>query len=100
MPTSKFGYVDLTNTSPNTGMVRADSVDACTASCHGVHEFDLTIIDATLPLVRQQEIVRQIITSQLSGALRAEPSAWREVLAAESVYGRYLDDVLPERSTP
>jgi len=34
------------------------------------------------------------------GALRAEPSAWREVLAAESVYGRYLDDVLPQRSEP
>ena len=41
-PTSKFGYVDLTNTSPNSGMVRADSVDSCTASCHGAHEFDLT----------------------------------------------------------
>jgi hypothetical protein len=40
---SKFGYVDLTNTSTNTGMVRADSVDSCTASCHGAHKFDLTI---------------------------------------------------------
>jgi len=43
VPTSKFGYVDLTNTSPNSGMVRADSVDSCTASCHSAHEFDLTI---------------------------------------------------------
>jgi dTMP kinase len=63
-----------------------------------VDEFDLTAIDATLPLVEQQEIVRQIITPLLSGALRVEPSAWREVLAKESVYGRYLDEVLPERS--
>jgi dTMP kinase len=63
-----------------------------------VDEFGLTVIDASLPLVKQQEIVRKIITPQLSGALRAEPSAWREVLAAESVYGRYLDDVLSERS--
>jgi len=63
-----------------------------------VDEFGLTIIDATLPLVKQQEIVRQIIEPQLQGALRAEPSAWREVLAAESVYGRYLEEVLPERS--
>lgn len=63
-----------------------------------VDEFDLTVIDATLPLVEQQEIVREIITPQLAGALRAEPSAWREVLAAESVYGRYLDEVLSERS--
>ena len=65
-----------------------------------VDEFGLTVIDATLPLVEQQEIVREIITPLLRGALRAEPSAWREVLAAESVYGRYLDDVLPSRSTP
>ena len=65
-----------------------------------VDEFNLTVIDATLPLVEQQEIVREIILPQLTGALRAEPSAWREVLAAESVYGRYLDEVLPERSTP
>jgi hypothetical protein len=43
VPTSMFGYVDLENSSPNTGMVRADSVDSCTASCHGAHEFDLTI---------------------------------------------------------
>ena len=65
-----------------------------------VDEYGLTVIDATKPLVEQQEIVREIITPLLSGALRAEPSAWREVLAAESVYGRYLDEVLPERSSP
>ena len=65
-----------------------------------VDEFGLTVIDATLPLVKQQEMVREIITPLLTGALRAEPSAWREVLAKESIYGRYLDDVLPERSTP
>lgn len=65
-----------------------------------VDEFGLTVVDATLPLVEQQEIVREIIGPQLTGALRAEPSAWREVLAAESVYGRYLDDVRAERSAP
>jgi dTMP kinase len=65
-----------------------------------VDEFGLTVIDATLPLVEQQEMVREIIFPLLSGALRVEPSAWREVLAKESVYGRYLEDVLPERSTP
>jgi dTMP kinase len=63
-----------------------------------VDEFELTVIDATLPLIEQQGIVRQIITPLLGGALRAEPSAWREVLAAESVYGRYLEEVLPDRS--
>jgi dTMP kinase len=65
-----------------------------------VDEFGLTEIDATLPLVKQQEMVRELIAPLLSGALRVEPSAWREVLAEESVYGRYLDEVLPERNTP
>ena len=65
-----------------------------------VEEFDLTVIDATLPLVEQQEVVRELIEPLLSGALRVEPSAWREVLAKESIYGRYLDEVLPARSTP
>jgi dTMP kinase len=63
-----------------------------------VGEFNLTVIDATLPLIEQQEMVREIIKPLLTGALRVEPSAWREVLAAEDVYGRYLDEVLPERS--
>jgi dTMP kinase len=65
-----------------------------------VEEFGLTVIDATLPLVNQQEMVRELIEPLLSGALRVEPSAWREVLAKESIYGRYLGEVLPERSTP
>jgi dTMP kinase len=63
-----------------------------------VDEFNLTVIDATLPLVKQQEIVREIIEPLLTGALRVEPRAWREVLAAEDVYGRYLNEVSPERS--
>jgi hypothetical protein len=58
------------------------------------------VIDGTLPLIEQQEMVREIITPLLTGALRAEPSAWREVLAAENVYGRYLEEVLPDRSAP
>ncbi|UCF88304.1 MAG: hypothetical protein JSV70_07765, partial [bacterium] len=43
VPTSKFGYVNLDNDSPNTGMANADSPDACTASCHDAHQFDLAI---------------------------------------------------------
>jgi dTMP kinase len=64
-----------------------------------VDEFGLTVIDANLPLIEQQETVREIIAPLLTGALRVEPSAWREVLAEESVYGRYLDEARPERST-
>jgi dTMP kinase len=63
-------------------------------------DIGLRVVDATLPLVKQQELVRELIKPMLQGALRVEPSAWREVLASESIYGRYLDEVLPERSTP
>jgi len=58
-----------------------------------VDEFGLTAIDATLPLTEQQEIVRELVASHLKGALKAERSAWREVLAKEQLYGRYLRDI-------
>jgi len=59
-----------------------------------INEFGLTVMDATLPLLEQQELVREIIEPHLGEALRAEPSAWREVLTAESLYGRYLEEVM------
>ena len=62
-----------------------------------IDEFGLTVMDATLPLLEQQELVREIIEPHLGEALRAEPSAWREVLTAESLYGRYLEEVLPTK---
>jgi len=65
-----------------------------------VDEFGLTVIDATLPLVEQQEVVRELVTPHLAGALRADPSAWRQVLSDESVYGRYLEELLPDRGEP
>ena len=62
-----------------------------------INEFGLTVMDATLPLLEQQELIREIIEPHLGEALRAEPSAWREVLTAESLYGRYLEEVLPTK---
>jgi len=62
-----------------------------------VDEFGLTVIDAALPLVKQQGIVREIIAPHLEGAMRTKPSGWREVLATESLYGRYLDEMVPPR---
>ena len=62
-----------------------------------VDEYGLTVIDATLPLVKQQEMVRQIIQPHLEGVLRIERSGWREVLANEALYGRYLDEFLPTK---
>jgi dTMP kinase len=58
-----------------------------------VGEFGLTAIDATLPLVKQQEIIREIAGRHLTGVLKAERSAWRDVLAQEQLYGRYLPDI-------
>lgn len=58
-----------------------------------VEEFGLTVMNATLPLVEQQRMVREIIKPHLAGALRAESSGWNEVLATEGLYGRYLDDI-------
>ncbi|MBN1484997.1 MAG: thymidylate kinase [Chloroflexia bacterium] len=60
-----------------------------------VDEFDLTVIDATLPLLEQHERVRTIVAPHLGTALRAEPGGWREVLAAEGLQGRYLKTMPP-----
>jgi hypothetical protein len=53
-------------------------------------EFGLTVIDATLPLVQQQQQVRALVTPHLKGVTRANLLPWREVLAKEGLYGRYL----------
>lgn len=60
-----------------------------------VDEFQLTVVDATLPLLEQHELVREAIEPHLGEVLRAEPSGWRDVLAAESMQGRYLDEIRP-----
>ncbi len=59
-----------------------------------VAEEDLTVIDATQRLVEQQDQVREIVKPHLQGALRTEPSAWRSALAEDSLYGRYIDEVM------
>jgi len=58
-----------------------------------VKEFELTVVDATLPIVHQQEMVRDAVSPHLSEALRAEMNPWREVLAQERLTGRYLDSL-------
>lgn len=58
---------------------------------------NLTVIDATLPLVKQQDLVRKIVAPHLQGILRAEPGAWRSALAREDLYGRYIDEVLHKK---
>ncbi len=60
-----------------------------------VGEFGLTVIDATRPLLEQQEEVRRIVEPHLSNVLRADSSGWREVLAKEGLHGRYLQEMFP-----
>lgn len=55
-----------------------------------VEEFGLTVIDATLPLVHQQQQVRALVSPHLKGLTRVNLLPWREVLAKEGLYGRYL----------
>ena len=51
------------------------------------------MVDASLPIVEQQELVREIIRPHLEGALMAESNPWRKVLATEGLSGRYLDSL-------
>jgi dTMP kinase len=61
-----------------------------------VDEFGLQIIDATIPLLEQQELVREIVEPHLGEALCGDHSAWREVLSSEELQGRYLEKLFPE----
>lgn len=56
-----------------------------------VDEFGLAVVDATLPIVDQQETVRGIIKPHLDGTLRTEANPWAPVLSSEHLSGRYLD---------
>jgi len=53
-------------------------------------DFGMTIVDAALPLVTQQDMVREIIRPHLDGVMESEPNPWRSVLAHEGLSGRYL----------
>lgn len=55
-----------------------------------VDEFGLTVIDATRPLVQQQQQVRALLLPHLHHLQKSTPSPWRQVLTREGLYGRYL----------
>jgi hypothetical protein len=63
-----------------------------------VDEFGLTVIEATKPLLEQQEIVRKIVQPHLDNVLIADTSGWRDVLSTEGLHGRYLKVMNPEQS--
>lgn len=56
-----------------------------------VEEFGLGVIDATQPLVKQQDQLRALVKPHLDGALRIHARGWRDVLSEESLLGRYLE---------
>ncbi len=58
-----------------------------------VEEYGLAVIDATQPLVKQQEQVRELVTPLLEGSLKVSLRAWREALTKESLLGRYLEEI-------
>ncbi len=62
-----------------------------------VDEFGLTVIDATQPLVHQQQQVRALVSPHLRGLARINLMPWREVLAKEGLYGRYLQTASAEK---
>jgi dTMP kinase len=58
-----------------------------------VGEFGLTTVDAKLPLVEQQQLVRQIVEPHLEGVLEMERVAWGTALLEGHLVGRYLRDL-------
>ncbi len=62
-----------------------------------VDEFGLTVIDATQPLVHQQQQVRALVSPHLKGLTRVNLLPWREVLTKEGLYGRYLQTAAVEK---
>lgn len=72
--TAKLGYVDTSNSSPNSGMANAISDDSCTASCHDPHVFDLTINEQWAAGSH-----RPIPMGPLSGTTPSAPANWGAV---------------------
>ncbi len=58
-----------------------------------VEEYGLSVIDATQPLVKQQDQMRAIVKPYLEGALKTSQAGWRDVLSEESLLGRYLEEI-------
>jgi len=58
-----------------------------------VEEFRLTVIDATLPLVKQQDQMRAIVKPYLEGALQIKPGSVADLLQEEALVGRYLEQI-------
>jgi dTMP kinase len=56
-------------------------------------EFGLIRIDATMPLVQQQQIVRGLVEPHLEGVMRAEGRGVFDALRDSGLRGRYLTEI-------
>lgn len=57
-----------------------------------VPEFRLSVIDATLPITKQQALVRDLVRPHLEGVVRLPDRSAAAVAAEEGLTGRYLSD--------
>jgi dTMP kinase len=58
-----------------------------------VDQDGLTVIDATRPLVEQQQTVRRLVEPHLEGTLEVERVSWGKVLVEGQLHGRYLQEL-------
>ncbi|MDT8395609.1 MAG: hypothetical protein RRA32_04040 [bacterium] len=80
VPTARLGYVDLTNTSPNSGMVTAgDDQNACLASCHSPHTFDKTVQQQWADGPHHPIAEGPIVADDNTVAVASGPAAWGAV---------------------
>ncbi len=61
-----------------------------------VDEFGLYVVDATFPIVHQQEHVRDVVREHLDGVLKTERNAWRRTLSEGGLSGHYLGGLTQE----
>ncbi|MDX2115899.1 MAG: dTMP kinase [Planctomycetota bacterium] len=64
-----------------------------------VPEYGLSVIDATLPIAKQQAVVRELVSPHLRSVIRMPVIPYAEVLSKEQLSGRYLEEVDDERET-
>ncbi|HVB64260.1 MAG TPA: hypothetical protein VNE17_05975 [Nitrolancea sp.] len=64
-----------------------------------VKEFGLVRIDATENLIRQQQLVREIVSPHLNGLMRAGNGGLQTALQEANLQGRYLGETL-QRGAP
>jgi dTMP kinase len=60
---------------------------------HLANEYNMVRIDATLRLIDQQRLVRQIVEPYLEGAIRLEKTEMQDALMAHRLGGHYLEDL-------